>query len=209
VSTRFSVLPKFIAPQVPMLSVEPPEGDGWIHEIKHDGFRTLLRVDRGDIRAFTRGGHDWTDKYGRVAEACRKLKCQSALIDGEVIVQDKNGLSDFAALRAAIDGAPHRLVMFAFDLLFRDGEDLRRLPLIDRRELLRDLLAKDQRFPIQFSEHYEGLGTALFRKACAMGLEGIVSKRALSAYKSGPCKFWAQDQERGGERADPAGDGLR
>src|SRR4026207_2152905 len=78
--------PKFIAPQVPILSVEPPEGEGWIHEIKHDGFRTLLRIDRSDIRAFTRGGHDWSDKYGRVIEACRKLKCQSALIDGEIIV---------------------------------------------------------------------------------------------------------------------------
>jgi|RhiMetdeSRZDD1v2_1073273.scaffolds.fasta_scaffold50631_7 bifunctional non-homologous end joining protein LigD len=148
--------PKFIAPQVPILSAEPPEGHGWIHEIKHDGFRTLLRIDRGDVRAFTRGGHDWTDKYGRLIDACRKLRCQSALIDGEVIVQDKNGLSDFAALRAAIEGAPHRLVMFAFDLLFQDGEDLRRLPLVERRERLHSLLPKDQRFPIQFSEHWDG-----------------------------------------------------
>jgi len=114
----------------------PPAGPNWIHEIKHDGFRTLLRIDRGEVRAFTRGGLDWSDKYGRVIDACSKLKCQSALIDGEIIVQDKNGLSDFAALRAAIEGAPHRLVMFAFDLLFLDGQDLRRLPLIERREKL-------------------------------------------------------------------------
>jgi len=120
-ASRMSRLPKFIAPQVPILSADPREGSGWMHEIKHDGFRTLLRIDRGDVRAFTRGGHDWSDKYSRVIEACRKLKCQSALIDGEIIVQDKNGLSDFAALRAAIEGAPHRLVMFAFDLLFLDG----------------------------------------------------------------------------------------
>lgn len=185
-----SRLPSFIAPQTPALSAEPPEGDGWIHEIKHDGFRTLLRIERREIRAFTRGGHDWTDKYGRVVDACGKLKCRSALIDGEVIVQDKNGLSDFAALRAAIEGVPHRLVMFAFDLLWLDGEDLRRLPLVKRRERLQSLLPKDQRFPIQFSEHWEGSGAALFKKACEMGLEGIVSKRALSAYKSGPSKFW-------------------
>jgi ATP-dependent DNA ligase len=185
-----SRLPRFIPPQVPVLSAEPPEGDGWIHEIKHDGFRTLLRVERGNIRAFTRGGHDWTDKYGRVIQGCRKLKCQSALIDGEIIVQDKKGLSDFAALRAAIEGAPHRLVMFAFDLLFLEGEDVRRLPLIERREKLRSLLPEDQRFPIQFSEHWDGSGLALFTKACAMGLEGIVSKRALSVYRSGPSKFW-------------------
>jgi bifunctional non-homologous end joining protein LigD len=101
-----------------MLSREPPMGGGWIHEIKHDGFRTLARVDRGKAQAFSRGGHDWSDKYSRVIEACRKLYCRSALIDGEIIVQDKNGVSDFAALRAAIEGAPHRLVMFAFDLLF-------------------------------------------------------------------------------------------
>jgi bifunctional non-homologous end joining protein LigD len=112
-----TALPKFIAPRVSILSAEPPEDHGWIHEIRHDGFRTLLRIDRGDIRAFTRGGHDWSDKYGRVSEACRKLNCRSALIDGK----DKNGLSDFAALRAAIEGAPHRLVMFACDLLWLDG----------------------------------------------------------------------------------------
>jgi DNA ligase D-like protein (predicted ligase) len=182
--------PKFIAPQVPILSAEPPEGPGWIHEIKHDGFRTLLRIDRRDVRAFTRVGHDWSDKCSRVIDSCRKLKCRLALIDGEIIVQDENGLSDFAALRAAIEGAPHRLVMFAFDLLWLDCEDLRRLPLIDRRDKLQRLLPKDQRCPIQYSEHWEGSGAALFKKACAMGLEGIISKRALSAYKSGPSKYW-------------------
>jgi bifunctional non-homologous end joining protein LigD len=76
-----SCLPKFIAPQVPILSPEPPGGDGWIHEIKHDGFRILLRIERDNIRAFTRGGHDWTDKYRRVIEACSKFKCKAALID--------------------------------------------------------------------------------------------------------------------------------
>lgn len=121
-----------------------------------------------------------------MVEACRKLKCQFALIDGEVIVRDKNGLSGFAALRAAIEGAPHRLVMFAFDLLWLEGQDLRRMPLFERREKLRRLLPKDRRCPIQFSEHYEGDGAALFKHACAIGLEGIVSKRALSPYKSGP-----------------------
>ncbi|HEY7765189.1 MAG TPA: ATP-dependent DNA ligase [Aestuariivirgaceae bacterium] len=185
-----SRLPKFIPPQTPVLSAEPPEGDGWIHEIKHDGFRTLLRIDGGDNGAYSRGGHDWSDKYGRLIEAASKLKCRSALIDGEVIVQDKNGLSDFAALRAAIEGASHRLVMFAFDVLFLDGQDLRRLPLIERRERLSALLPKDPRRAIQFSDHYEGSGAVLFKQACAIGLEGIVSKRALSPCKSGPSKYW-------------------
>jgi bifunctional non-homologous end joining protein LigD len=93
------------------------EGSGRIPEIKRDSFRTLLRDDRATVRAFTRGGHGWTDKYSGVVEACGKLRCKSALIDGEIIVQDKNGLSDFGALRAATEGASHRLVMFAFDLL--------------------------------------------------------------------------------------------
>src|SRR5829696_634381 len=135
-----SKVPAFIAPQPPMLSAEPPAGAGWIEEIKHDGFRTLLRMDRGQARAFTRSGLDWSDKYQRVIEACRKLRCRSALIDGEIIVQDEKGVSDFAALRAAIDREPHRLVMFAFDLMFLNGTDLRRLPLLERREKLRQVV---------------------------------------------------------------------
>jgi bifunctional non-homologous end joining protein LigD len=123
-------------------------------------------------------------------EAYRRLRCRSALIDGEIIVQDKNGVSDFAALRASIDREPHRLVLFAFDLLFLDGADLRRLPLIERREKLRTVIPMGPRSAIQFSDHYQGEGAELFRQACAMGLEGIVSKRALSPYKSGPSKFW-------------------
>jgi ATP-dependent DNA ligase len=183
-------MPTFIAPQVPILSQEQPSGSGWIHEIKHDGFRTLLRINGKDARAFTRGGHDWSDKYARVLEACRNLKCQTALIDGEMIVQNRNGVSDFAALRAAIDGASHRLVLFAFDLLFLDGRDLRNWALEQRRAKLRWLIKPDPRSPLQFSGHYEGDGGALFMKACALGLEGIVSKRALSPYRSGPSKFW-------------------
>ena len=94
------------------------------------------------------------------------------------------------ALRAAIDREPHRLVLFAFDLLFLDGQDLRRLPLMERREKLRKLIPGDPASAIQFSDHYDGEGAELFKQACAMGLEGIVSKRALSPYKSGPSKFW-------------------
>src|SRR5688500_2168845 len=99
-----------------------------------------LRLSRGQAQAFTRNGYDWSDKYQRVIEACRKLRCRSALIDGEIIVQDEKGVSDFGALGAAIQREPHRLVMFAFDLLFIDGADLRRLPLIERRDKLRQLI---------------------------------------------------------------------
>jgi DNA ligase D-like protein (predicted ligase) len=173
-----------------MLSAEPPAGEGWIHEIKHDGFRTLIRIHGADIRAFSRGGHDWSEKYPSVIVACRRLQCRSALIDGEVIVQRRNGIADFEALRAAMEHEPHRLLMFAFDLLFLDGRDLRREPLWKRREKLRQLIPFDPQAALQFNDHYEGDGAVLFKQACAMGLEGIVSKRALSPYKSGPSKFW-------------------
>jgi DNA ligase D-like protein (predicted ligase) len=185
-----SPVPKFIAPQVPILSAEPPTGSGWIHEIKHDGFRTLLRIEGKDVRAFTRNGYDWSDKYQRIIEACGKLNCSSALIDGEVIVQNDNGVSNFAALRAAMDREPHRLVLFAFDLLFLNGRDWRREPLLERRSRLEGLIDKDPRGAIQFSDHYNGEGIDLFKGACDMGLEGIVSKRASASYRSGPSRFW-------------------
>lgn len=133
---------------------------------------------------------DWSDRYGPVVDACRKLRCRFALIDGEIIVQDKNGVSDFAALRSTIDRERHRLVMFAFDLLFLDGTDLRREPLLNRREKLRGLARPHPLAALQFNDHYEGDGAVLFKQACALGLEGVVSKRALSPYKSGPSKFW-------------------
>jgi ATP-dependent DNA ligase len=186
-------LPKFIA----ILSAEPPKGEGWIHEIKHDGFRTLLRIDGTDVRAFSRGGHDWSDKYGRIIEAAGKLRCRSALIDGEVIVQDKNGLSDFAALRTAMEAAPHRLVMFAFDLLFLDGEDLRRLPLIERRARLNALLPRDTRRAIQFSDHYEGQGAVLFKQGVQWALKAlcrngrsVLTRAAHRSSGSRPRTWW-------------------
>jgi bifunctional non-homologous end joining protein LigD len=143
-----------------------------------------------DVRALTRSGLDWSEKYGPVVDACHKLRCRSALIDGEVIVQDNSGISDFAALRAAIDREPHRLVMFAFDLLFLEGADLRREPLWHPREKLRQLIRPDPRSALHFNDHYEGDGAVLFKQACVLGLEGIVSKRAVAPYRSGPAKLW-------------------
>jgi hypothetical protein len=111
-------------------------------------------------------------------------------MDGEVVVQDENGLSDFDALRSAIHKAPHRIVFFAFDLLHLDGQDLRGQPLMERRELLRRLIRPDKRSAIQFSDHFEGEGARFFEAAAELGLEGIVSKRAASRYRSGPSRSW-------------------
>jgi bifunctional non-homologous end joining protein LigD len=133
----------FVRPEIPKLVPEPPTGEGWIHEIKYDGYRTLIAIDRGQVRAFTRNGNDWTTAYKRVVTACTRLACKTAVIDGEVIVQDEQGVSDFQALRSAIYTAPHRLVFFAFDLLHLDSQDLRGRPLMERRALLRKLIKRD------------------------------------------------------------------
>jgi bifunctional non-homologous end joining protein LigD len=175
----------FIKPELPTLVPEPPAGAGWIHEIKYDGYRTLLIIDRGQVRAFTRNGNDWTRAYRRVVEACAKLACETALIDGEMVVQDEHGITDFYALRSAIYTAPHRLVLFAFDLLHFNGQDLRVHSLMERRVLLKRLIQQNPPSPIQFSDHLEGDGARFFKAAAELGLEGIVSKRAASRYRSG------------------------
>jgi bifunctional non-homologous end joining protein LigD len=180
----------FIKPEIPTLVPEPPSGGGWIHEIKHDGYRTLIIIEGGKVRAFSRHGRDWTGPYHRVVEAADKLSCKAALIDGEVIVQDENGISDFDALRSAIHKAPHRIVFFAFDLLHLDGQDLRRTPLMERRSALRGLIEPDPRSPIQFSDHADCDGSLFFKHAAELGLEGIVSKRGKSLYRGGPSKNW-------------------
>jgi ATP-dependent DNA ligase len=105
----------FIRPEIPTLVPEPPAGEGWIHEIKHDGYRALIIIDGGKVRAFSRHGRDWTGPYHRVVEACAHLACKAALMDGEVIVQDENGISDFDALRSAIHkgSTPYRVLSAA------------------------------------------------------------------------------------------------
>jgi bifunctional non-homologous end joining protein LigD len=182
--------PRFIKPELPSLVPEPPTGEGWIHEIKYDGYRTLIAIDRGQVRAFTRNGSVWTATYRRVVDACSKLACKAAVLDGEMVVQDERGVTDFHALRSAIYTAPHRIVFFAFDLLHLEGQDLRGQPLMERRALLRNLIRPDKRSPLQFSDHVEGDGAAFFKAAAEIGLEGIVSKRMASRYYSGPSRSW-------------------
>src|SRR5918996_668219 len=117
----------FIPPQLPTLTDQPPEGEGWIHEVKHDGYRTLLVIERGKARAYTRQGHDWSERYPGIVEAAAKLRCRTAILDGEVIVQDERGASDFEALQLALRFWPGRLIFYAFDLLHLDG-NLRQRP---------------------------------------------------------------------------------
>jgi bifunctional non-homologous end joining protein LigD len=180
---------RFVEFQQPTLVEAPPEGDGWLHEIKYDGYRTELLVERGKARAYTRRGFDWTDKYGLIAEQAAKLPVKSAVVDGEVIVMNEAGLSDFSSLRSAMRWEPGRLVFVGFDLLYLDGKDIRARPLIERRAALVKLIG-DAAGAIQFSHHVEDGGKAFFAAAEKLGLEGMVSKRASAPYRSGRSESW-------------------
>jgi bifunctional non-homologous end joining protein LigD len=170
----------FIEPQLATLVDQPPMGEGWIHEIKHDGYRTQLVIERGAARAYTRNGFDWSDRYPGIIRAAPKLRLRSAILDGEVVVQDAEGISDFEALASAIRGEPERLLFYGFDLLHLDGKDLRNEPLVERRAKLKVLLQPDERRPLQFSEEFTGDAAAFFQACADRQLEGVVSKLASS-----------------------------
>jgi bifunctional non-homologous end joining protein LigD len=188
--SRVSSKLRFIEPQIPTLTEQPPGGPGWIHEVKHDGYRTLLLVERGRATAHTRKGFDWSDRYSGIIAAAAGLPCRSAILDGEVIVQDERGASDFEALQLAIRFRPQRLIFYAFDLLHLNGKDLCDRPLLERRAKLRSLLGENPASPLQYSEEFTG-DAAVFFNACARHeLEGIVSKRATAPYRSGRSKTW-------------------
>ena len=170
---------------LPTLVESPPEGDDWLHEIKYDGYRTIVAVDGDDTRAFTRNGHDWSAKYDMIVHEAAGLRCDTAILDGEMIVQNQDGVSDFGALRSAITAAPERLILYAFDLMMLNGKDLRGLALTERRKHLQDLVTADPESRIHFSEDLVGNGPEVFRAADKLGLEGIVSKRPEGRYMSG------------------------
>jgi len=173
----------FIPPQLPSLTDQPPEGAHWIHEVKHDGYRTMLVIERGTARTYTRNGHDWSDRYPGIIMAARKLPCRTAILDGEVIVQDGRGVSDFEALQSALRSKTTHLIFYAFDLLHLDGKDLREKPLLERRAKLKRLIQNpDSR--IQFSEEFIGDAVAFFRACATHELEGN------SRYRSGRSKTW-------------------
>jgi DNA ligase D-like protein (predicted ligase) len=182
--------PRFLEPMLPTLVDTPPDGDDWIHEIKYDGYRTVVAVDGADSRAYTRSGLDWSDRYAPLVHAAAGLRCDTAILDGEMVVEDARGISDFGALRRAIRSDPERLVLVVFDLVMLDGTDLRREPLLDRRRRLEDLLAGEGEGRLRFSGDLVGRGPAVLAAADAMGLEGIVSKRADSSYQSGRTRAW-------------------
>ncbi|MER8440809.1 ATP-dependent DNA ligase [Mesorhizobium sp. M1312] len=173
----------------PKLVAKPPGGEDWIHEIKLDGFRSQTVINSPeDIRVFTKTGADWTSKYTGLVEAARDLEVENAIIDGEAVIPNDAGLPDFAALQKAVHNDPYAMMMGAFDILHLNGHDLRDIGCKARREILFGIIKPNNR--IQFSEAMPGDAKAIFYLADQAGLEGIVSKRADSKYRSGPTTNW-------------------
>ncbi|WP_442680820.1 DNA ligase D [Sphingomonas sp. ASY06-1R] len=183
-----SKMPPFQAPQLATLVDHIPSGSGWLHEIKYDGYRTLVAVGGGKAKTFTRTGLDWSDRFGAVVEGASKLP-GSALLDGEVVALDKDGRPSFQALQASLKEGNGTYAYFAFDLLALDGEDLTGLSNLDRKERLKAYLI-DAPAPIQYSDHVLGNGEKLFDSLCQQGLEGVVSKRADAPYRGRRSQSW-------------------
>ena len=167
-----------------VLVKQAPDGPGWLHEIKLDGYRMHARLDSGDVRLLTRTGLDWTSKYPTIAEAIAELPARAAYLDGELCGVLPDGRTAFNLIQNAADTRNGSLIFFLFDLLFLDGTDLSGLPLIERKARLAALLA-DAPSGLQFTDHQLGHGPAFHRLACEHGLEGIVSKRADAPYEPG------------------------
>jgi bifunctional non-homologous end joining protein LigD len=191
-ASRRAALPAFVAPCLATLADKAPQSDNWIHEIKFDGYRLQARLDNGKVKLLTRRGLDWTAKFPAIAEAVATLPAKAALIDGELVVEGDDGVSSFSLLQQDLkDGRHDRMVLYAFDLLHLDSNDLKPQPLHARKQALARLLAKARKGgPLRVSESLTEPGPTLLKHACRMGLEGIVSKLADAAYHSGRGRDW-------------------
>ncbi|WP_024518263.1 DNA ligase D [Bradyrhizobium sp. Tv2a-2] len=197
---KISEMPDFVPPQLCASVDTPPGGEGWVHEIKFDGYRMQLRVGDGGVTLKTRKGLDWTEKFAAIAKEASTLP--DALIDGEIVAMDAEGVPDFSTLQAAIaDGKTDKLVFFAFDLLFAQGLDLRRLPLSERKAQLKQLLEarpKGKSKCIRYVEHFDADGESVMESAKKLAMEGIVSKRLAATYHSGRSESWTKTKARPG-----------
>lgn len=176
--------PDSLAPQLATLVDRPPEGD-WLYEVKYDGYRILARITNGEVRLFTRNGHDWTQRLPQQAKALAMLGLEDSWLDGEVVALNKEGLPDFQQLQNAFDiGRSHDLIYFLFDAPFVNGQDLRQSPLEQRREQLKALLGDTRNTPLRFSDAFTAHHRDIVESACAMSLEGVIGKRSGSLYVS-------------------------
>jgi bifunctional non-homologous end joining protein LigD len=182
-------LPGFIEPALASSIAKVPSGARWIHEIKFDGYRVQVHLANGAVRIFTRRGHDWTHRFKKVAHDAWQIKTASAVIDGEVVVPAVDGSTDFSVLQNELKGSSKNIVLVAFDLLYLNGRDVRKLPLIQRKTELKKIVVGTD---IRFSESFEIEGQAMFAHACKLGLEGAMSKVRDSVYPTGRSNEWVK-----------------
>jgi bifunctional non-homologous end joining protein LigD len=180
---RKAPMPEFLSPQLATLVSEPPTGDEWLHELKFDGYRMLCHLNRGKVHFWSRNGKDWTEKFSSVAKAVKTISAATAILDGEIVIVDKQGRSSFQALQQSMKSGAAAFVFQIFDLIYLDGFNITRTPLRLRKALLEELLAGGKaKGPLRYSDHVEGNGPKIFKQACEYGIEGIVSKLADSPY---------------------------
>jgi len=190
-------MPDRIEPCLALLKHKPPVGPQWAFEVKWDGYRVAVHLDHGNVRILTRGGHDWTDRFPAIAEAARNLGVAMAILDGEAVVLDEQGRSDFGALQQSLGGRGGKKtsdasVLMAFDLLYFDGHSLLNAELSVRRHLLEGIIPSGTDGAIRLSEEVEADGAALLAAACEHGLEGIIAKDQNSPYRSGRGGEWVK-----------------
>ena len=183
---RRARLPDFVPPSLATQHAKAPGGPEWLHEIKFDGYRIEARLDHGEVQLLTRNRQDWTHRFKRIAAAVAKLPAQTALLDGELVVEDDKGLSSFSLLQTDLKaGRSDRFVYNVFDLLYLDGRDLTGLPLVERKAELQRLLPAKNDGPIRYVEHFDGDGRVIFEQAKKLNFEGIISKLRAAPYRSG------------------------
>jgi len=183
-------MPAFREPQKATLVDYVPPGTGWIHEMKYDGYRCLLAIGGGEAKVYTRSGLDWSDKFPEIVAAARELEVGSALLDGEIVKLDDSGRSSFSALQQAISEGGRGLTLFVFDALEIDGDDVAKLPNIERKARLATLLGPGKPPALLYADHIVGNGDALLQAMCDAGQEGIISKKADSPYRGTRTKCW-------------------
>ncbi|MBY3202009.1 non-homologous end-joining DNA ligase [Rhizobium laguerreae] len=188
-------MPARIEPCLAQLKTRPPKGEDWVFEIKWDGYRLSVHIEPTGIRILTRGGHDWTHRFPAIKLAAMWLPVGSAILDGEAVVLDEQGRSDFGLLQQSLGGRGGKkissdAIFMAFDLLYFDGHDLRKSELDVRRHLLEDLVPAGGQGDIRLSEEIEADGDQLLASACEHGLEGIIAKRRDAPYRSGQLGDW-------------------
>src|SRR5213078_2962820 len=193
VPSSFALMAADYQPQLATLVKAPPEGDGWLHEVKYDGYRIGCRIQRRAVTLWSRRGNDWTRDFPEIVAAAKALKARSAQIDGEIAVLLPDGRTSFQALQKSLAGERQgELVYFVFDLFELDGVDVSREPLEARKEALRRIVPDAG--PIRFSRHWAGGGGKVFREACRLGFEGLVSKRRDHAHRAGRSPGWLKSK---------------